>query len=148
MAKSPKRNDLAAKAEPFLKRVEAIEAEKESEKGTYMERCKALNEDRKEVYVEAKDVGVNVKALKALVHQRKLEAKIKTLDADFDIDEQAQFAALALAFAGTPFGEHARARAEKAGGSEEAAPDARPDEENLARIGRGSGAELVDSLAH
>lgn len=143
-------NDIAKRAQPFLERIERIEEEKESEKGAFMERCKAFGEDIKEIYGEAKQDGITVKALKGIVKRRKLEKKIDAIDDAMDLDEQAQFAALALAFAGTPFGEHAKKRAEEAAedardlrqpGASAAdlvhAEEPRPDAEHLARIGRG-----------
>jgi uncharacterized protein (UPF0335 family) len=106
-------NSIAARAKPFLQRVENLEADKESRKGSYKQECAAINEDIKIVYTEAKHKGVSVKALKRVVKQRKLESKIKALAADLDIDDAAQFDALADAFGDTPFGRHAAARAEE-----------------------------------
>jgi uncharacterized protein (UPF0335 family) len=137
-------NDIAAMAAPFLKRIEEIDDELDSEKGAYRATCRTLRSKRKDVFGDAKDAGIAVKPLKAVVKLRKLENKIDALPDDFDIDESAQFSALAQAFAGTPFGDFAASRAhaaEEDGGEE--AP--RPDEEYLARIGRGR--DPVDKIA-
>jgi hypothetical protein len=49
-----------------------------------------------------------------LIKRRKLERQIAALPSDFDVDESAQYSALAEAFGDTPFGDHARARAAEA----------------------------------
>lgn len=126
-------------------------ADRDSERGESMARCRRIADDIKEVYGEAKGAGLNVKSLKGHVKRRRLEAKIAAIPAEFDIDEQAQYDALcsvAEAFKGTPMGDHAREEADalRGGNGEE-----RPDEEHLARIGRGRGGdsgELVDGLTH
>jgi len=162
-------NDIAAKAAPFLTRIEEIDDELESEKGAYMATCRTLRSKRKEVFGDAKSAGIAVKPLKGIVKRRKLENKIAGLPSDFDIDESAQYSALATAFAGTPFGDFAAARAASAddddrdlrpgfmrhegamasdtihqnGAGDAEAP--RPDEEHLSKIGRGN--DPVDELA-
>jgi uncharacterized protein (UPF0335 family) len=135
-------NDIAAKAAPFLTRIEEIDDELESEKGAYMATCRTLRSKRKDVFGDAKSAGIAVKPLKAVVRRRKLERSIEELPTYFDIDESAQYSALATAFAGTPFGDFAaaRARATEDGDGGEEAP--RPDEEYLSNIGRGSTAQL------
>jgi hypothetical protein len=85
------------------------------------------------------------------VKRRKLERRIDALPSEFDVDESAQYSALAEAFAGTPFGDFAAARA---GAAAEPAPakagGARPDEEHVAalraRLTR-IGLDPVDTLA-
>jgi uncharacterized protein (UPF0335 family) len=123
-------NDLAVVAAPFLQRIEEIDDELAAERGAYMAKCRTLRSSRKDVFGDAKGAGIAVKALKALVKRRELESKIAGLPSDFDIDESAQYAALASAFAGTPFGDFAAARAH--GGEEAPRPD---------------GGDLVDKLA-
>jgi uncharacterized protein (UPF0335 family) len=124
-------NDLAAKAETYIRQIEDIDFDLESEKGEYTTRCRVLRDKRKDVFGAAKDDGIQIKPLKAAVKRRKYERKIEALPSDFDIDETAQFEALVAAFAGTPFGDFAAARAgaaEKVNGAEEAP---RPDEEHV-----------------
>ena len=85
-------NTIEGRAQPFLKRIERLLDDLESERGTYMSRCKPLHEDIREVYAEAKDHGVAVKALKGLVKWRELEKKQAGIATDFeDIDEKATF---------------------------------------------------------
>lgn len=136
-------NPIVERAAPFIKRIENLIADRDSERGESMARCRRIADDIKEVYSEAKGAGLNVKSLKGHVKRRRLEAKIAAIPAEFDIDEQSQYDALcanAEAFKGTPMGDHARERAEAM----------RPDEANLTRIGRGreQPSELVDGLTH
>jgi uncharacterized protein (UPF0335 family) len=132
-------NDIATRAAPFLQRIEEIDDELDLEKGAYMATCRTLRSKRKGIFGDAKDAGIAVKPLKAVVKRRRLESKIAGLPTDFDIDEAAQFEALAEAFAGTPFGDFAAERARDGDGGEEAP---RPDEEYLSNIGRGPTAQL------
>jgi uncharacterized protein (UPF0335 family) len=113
---SAQSNDLAAKAETYLRQIEEIDDELDSEKGAYMATCRTLRSRRKDVFGDAKDAGLAVKPLKAVVKRRKLENKIAGLPSDFDIDESAQYSALASAFAGTPFGDFAAAQAQAGNG--------------------------------
>jgi len=104
-------NDIATEAAPFLQRIEEIDDELDSEKGAYMATCRTLRSKRKDIFGDAKDAGIAVKPLMAVVKRRRLESKIAGLPTDFDIDESAQYQALATAFAGTPFGDFAAERA-------------------------------------
>jgi uncharacterized protein (UPF0335 family) len=141
-------NDLAAKAKPFVRQIEEIDDDLESEKGEYMSRCRVLRDKRKDVFGAAKDDGIAVKPLKAIVKRRKLERRIDALPSEFDVDESAQYSALAAAFAGTPFGDFAAERAHADDGDAKEAP--RPDEEHVAalraRLTR-IGLDPVDTLA-
>src|SRR5262249_21729828 len=104
----------------------------------------------KSVYEEAEEEGISPKALKRTIRLRKLQRDIEGLSSKLDMDEAAQFSALAEAFAGTPFGEHAKLRAAMAGAEVTVHPavETREDEEHLSRIGRGpSDADVVDELA-
>lgn len=88
------KNSMEGKAEAFLKRIETLIAEGESAQGTYMAECKERREDIKEIYEEAKDAGVAVKALKGIVKKRALEKKIAAIPAGLDIDEASAYASL------------------------------------------------------
>jgi uncharacterized protein (UPF0335 family) len=87
-------NSVDAKARPFVDRVERIVAEMESDKGTYMAKCKANRERIKEVLTEAKDRGLPVKPMKGIIKHRSLERKKQKIAAALDIDEQAIYAQL------------------------------------------------------
>jgi uncharacterized protein (UPF0335 family) len=146
-------NDLAAKAETYLRQIEEIDDDLDFEKGEYTTRCRVLRSIRKEVYGEAKRAGIAVAPLKAIVKRRKLERRIDALPSEFEIDEAAQYEALAAAFAGTPFGDFAASRADNGAAAEPApakAGGARPDEEHVealrARLTR-IGLDPVDTLA-
>jgi uncharacterized protein (UPF0335 family) len=146
-------NDLATKAETYLRLIEEIDEELDSEKVAYMSRCGVLRDRRKDVFGAAKDDGIQVKPLKAIVKRRKLENKIAGLPSEFEIDEAAQYEALAAAFAGTPFGDFAASRADNGAAAEPApakAGGARPNEDHVAalraRLTR-IGLDPVDTLA-
>lgn len=158
-----KGNDIATRAQPFIERIETLQAEKK----VYCEGCA---EDIKHVVEEAEEAGIAPKALKRALRLRKLQRDIDGLPAKLDLDESAQFEALAAAFGDSPFGHHAaqlarqlrdsgatvEVRGGTAGAAEllrqnrEANGEApREDEEHLARIGRGpSDADVVDDLTH
>lgn len=116
-AEGSRGNDLASRAKPFIERIERLDGEIDSLTGEHMAACKELRADIKEVVKEAKGAGINAKALKGIIKQRKLQRKIDAIDTEFDLDESAQFDALALAFGDTPFGRHAKERAEQARGA-------------------------------
>jgi hypothetical protein len=114
--------------------------ERDSERGEAMARCRQIADSIKEVYGEAKEAGLAVKALKGHVKKRRLEKQIAAIPAEFDIDESSQYDALcavAEAFADTPMGDHLREQAEQE----------RPDAEHIARIGRGHPGDVVDQLS-
>jgi len=170
MAKS---NDLAARAEPFLQRIESLDADRQTEHAGYMARCRTIASDIKQVFQQAKAEGIAVRALRGVVKRRKLERKIAAIPAALDdVDDAAQYDALAEAFGvDTPMGQHAAkeadARRRKAGGEdvrprslrqrerdrnksaagaeEKAGSEPRADEANLERVGRG---EVVDTLVN
>lgn len=96
-----------------------------------MARCRQISDSIKEVFGEAKESGIEVKALKALVKRRVLETQIEALPSEFDEEETAQFEALVDAFgADTPFGQLMASRAAR----QEPEPW---DEPQPARKGRG-----------
>jgi uncharacterized protein (UPF0335 family) len=84
-------NSLEGKAENYLKRIENLLGDLDSKRGSYVAECKEVREDVKEIYVEAKEHGVPVKALKGLVRFRQLEKKQQAIAAGFDIDESAAY---------------------------------------------------------
>lgn len=149
-------NSLEGKAKPFLERIENLNAQLESLRGKYMNDCKPFKEDIAEIFVEAKDKGVNPKALRLLVKDRQLERQQLKLPEKLDIDERAVFDQLREAL-----GDLGRAAAVKAGHApKEDDADLRPtalkqaekdraDEAELQKLGKGKDAksEAVDSLA-
>jgi len=144
-----KSNDIAKKAEPHLHKIEGINADIESLKGTFMAACKAKRKLIKDVLKVAKDDGIAPPVLRGIVEQRKLQRKIEKIPTDFDIDESAAYRELARVFG--PLGQAAAVRAGygDAGGDggdgertptaaeHKAAKDATAHEEGLQTVGRG-----------
>jgi len=79
-------NAVDTKAAPFLKRVEDFNEQLESLRGSYMASCKAVREQIKTVYTDAKDAGVRPRPLKGLVKHRQLSRKQDKITASM-IDE-------------------------------------------------------------
>ncbi|MBC6714740.1 DUF2312 domain-containing protein [Aurantimonas sp. DM33-3] len=65
----------------IVERIEKLNGEKESERGTYMQRCAKINERIDQVLEEAKDKGLPKKVVKAVLKARDLERRA---DAQFD----------------------------------------------------------------
>lgn len=81
----------------FIARIENIEDQKASERGEYMARCKVLNDDKDEVFKEAKASGLKKKALKTVLKQRELERKLKAVGEDLEGEDSDAFASMSLA---------------------------------------------------
>jgi len=149
-------NTLDGRALPYLTRIERHLDDLDSKRGAYMAACKRVREQIKDVYGDAKDHGIAVKALKGLVEYRVLEKKQAKIADGLDIDEAAAYQELVQALG--PLGLAAAAKAgylpedardlrprhlqdaerereAAANGSGEASP--RADEAELARVGRG-----------
>lgn len=126
------KNSMEGKAQDFLKRIEALIAEGESDKGSYMAECKERREDIKSVYTEAKDAGIAVKALKGVVKKCSLDKRSAAISDGFDIDEQAAYATLVEAL-----GDLGKAAADAAGVTVPPAPNGRADEAHLSLVGQG-----------
>jgi uncharacterized protein (UPF0335 family) len=88
-------NSLGVIAEPFVIRIENVHADLESLKGEYMQRCQARREDIKQICIEAKDKGVDPRALKGVIKARALQRKIDGIDDGFDETEAAAYRELA-----------------------------------------------------
>lgn len=104
------KNSMEGKAENYLRRIENLHDDLDSRKGEYMAACKEIRSDIREIFVEAKDNGVPVKALKGVVRFRQLEKKQREIDAGFDIDEASGYGTLVEAL-----GELGMAAAKRAG---------------------------------
>lgn len=149
----PAANSIEGKAEPYMKRIESLKGDLESERSKYMNACKPIHEDIRDIYTEAKTAGVSAKALKGLVKFRELEKRQDAIADDFDEDNGAIYEVLIEALgplgkaaakaAGHPAGDDdkdLRSTAQKQTDKE------RADEEALGRVGRGK-SEAADSLA-
>lgn len=154
-------NTLEGRAQPFVKRIENKLSDLESKRGAYMAACKPIHEDIREIYAEAKDKGIPVKALKGLIEYRRLEKKQVAIATDFaDLDEKAAYDTLVetlgpLGFAAaraagyTPKAEEDRdvrprhmTQPDASATNGKDAP--RADEAELARVGRGHDAPAAD----
>lgn len=138
-------------ARPFMERIERLHADLESERGKYMAACKVIREDVKVVFQEAKDAGCNVKALRGLIKWRALEKRQDLIESGLDDDEAAVYVRLietlgALGLAAASAAGYEDGDNGDSGDNDDqrdlrprhmTQPDARPDEEHLARVGRG-----------
>lgn len=118
-------NSVEGKSAPYLQRVENVLTELDRMKGEYMAACKAKRDDIKEIYKEAKDDDVPVKALKGLVKYRELARKQKALEETIPDEEVSEFQMLVEAlgdFADTELGQAALDLA----GGEDGEEDVRP----------------------
>jgi hypothetical protein len=91
-------------AQSLVAKVEKIDGEQESAKGSYMNQCRQFAAARKAVYSEAKDQGVSVKSLKATVKKRKLLRKIDKIPDSMEDDERQDFEQFQAAMGDTPLG--------------------------------------------
>lgn len=66
----------------LVERIENIEADGETDKGEYMQRCKARKEDIADIIEEGKARGIPPKPFKKALSARKLNKKIEALRAD------------------------------------------------------------------
>jgi uncharacterized protein (UPF0335 family) len=139
-------NSLGGIAEPFVIRIENVHNDLESLKGEYMQRCQARREDIKQICIEAKDKGVNPRALKGVVKARALQRKIDGIDDGFDETEAAAYRELAETLG--PLGNAAANRAgfAKGNGDDDLRPPFMKDpdkaaahEAGLKTVGRGRG---------
>jgi uncharacterized protein (UPF0335 family) len=94
----------------IVKRIETIEEEVATRKATFMAYCKVAAGDRKDLLTEAKNRGVNTRALKAELKARKLELKADSIRNDLEPDDRADADTIAAAlgdFGSTGLGAHA-----------------------------------------
>lgn len=145
----PPENTVEGKAKVYLERIENVLAELDSERGEYMANCRALRDDIKEIYSEAKDAGVDKKALKGLVDWRILERKQEKLTADLEA-ENAKLLEHLIETLG-PLGMAAAERMQrgKKDRQEQPAPaeqqqSGRADEAQLEKLGKGASADDKD----
>jgi hypothetical protein len=110
MASRPRSNDITKKAEPFIDKIESIDEQIESLKGTFMAACKAKRNLIKQAVAAAKEEGIAPGVMKGIVSHRRLQRKINKIGSGFDdIDEAADYRELARVFG--PLGQAAAVRA-------------------------------------
>lgn len=95
----------------YVRRIENVLEEMDSEKSKYMSACKEFREDIAEIYAEAKNNGTSKAALRAVIKTRSLERKLEDVRKHLDLDEQDLFDRYRLALgdlADTPLGQAAQ----------------------------------------
>lgn len=107
---STRSDNLAA---GFLARIEQINEQIRDVRRKATDDASHLLTERTLIYQEARDAGVPVTPLRAIVKQRELEARIAALEAQMDADEVATYRQLAEQFGGS-FGSWLNERAEMA----------------------------------
>lgn len=122
-------NDKGAK---FVERIENLNADLDKMKSAYMNECKAVREDIKEVLKEAKGDGFNKSTIKAVVTARALERRAEAAREDLDMADRDVFDNIRHELgdlAETPLGKAAM----EAAGAPNGAADAGEIPENLRR---------------
>lgn len=71
----------------FVKRIESLDADRETEKAESRNRCKVFADDIKAVYDEAREVGITTKSLKAKVKINKLEKQVEKIRTGLEDDQ-------------------------------------------------------------
>jgi hypothetical protein len=91
-------NGIEKTARPFISEIEGFHTNLAELHAQYMARCKGVRADIKSTLTAAKDAGINMRALKAIIKRRALEKKIYKIPADFDEDETTIYEQLVDAF--------------------------------------------------
>ena len=78
-------------AEHYLQRIENLYIDLDNLRDDYRTQCKEVRADIQAVYREARDEGLEAKALKGIVKYRALERRQQQIDKDFDANEKAAF---------------------------------------------------------
>lgn len=80
----------------FVDRIENLHGDLGKEKSESMTRCKVIHTDIKEVYKDAKKLGLRKKALKAIIDERSLKAKLDAIPGSLEGDDDTNYAAIKL----------------------------------------------------
>lgn len=106
--------DAKAKTEKYVGEIERANDDWSSKVAGHMKAGKEHREVKASIIERAERDGLNAKALKAIIRERELKAKILLNTAKLDIDEQARLEAMREhlgEFASTPLGAAAMAAA-------------------------------------
>lgn|SRR5262249_24608376 len=134
MAGIPNGNTLEARAARFLKEIEDCNTELDSIRGAYMADCKKVRQEIKDIYGEAKDAGVNPRALKGVVKHRQLARKQEKIAAGMDdVDDAAAYAELI-----EKLGPLGAAAAQRHGFGDDLKNLIKDGDEHLRNVGRGN----------
>jgi predicted KAP-like P-loop ATPase len=100
----------------IVSKLEGLHDELASERGEYMQRCRVIRGNIADVLQAAKDEdGISKKALKLVIKERQLEAKLADLRDDLEPDDGAAYQHLVAAlgeFGDTPLGNAAKLAAD------------------------------------
>lgn len=99
----------------FVDKYEELEKEKLREKMSYMERCRRISEQQRELLDDAKSQGLPKNVVKAVVKARDLEKKIEALQEELEDDAAQIFKDIREAlgdYADLPLGQAAVSREE------------------------------------
>lgn len=77
-----------SEAASFVQKFEELESEKLREKMSYMERCRRITEQQKELLDDAKSQGVSKKTVRTVVKARDLDRRSKDLMDELEDDER------------------------------------------------------------
>lgn len=109
------------KVRGYVERIEKIDGELESEKGSYMRTCQGLRGSQKDILEEAAEKdGIPRKELKAVLKARRLERKAEKVRAELESEQQDTYDLIRHALgdlADTPLGAAAAAKAPDAPGT-------------------------------
>jgi hypothetical protein len=92
----------------FVDELQAFVDKLESEHGIYMKKCRGIREDMDTVYERAKNAGLPVRPLKAVMKKLGLESKIEALKTKMEDDVRETYEAMNRALGqlvGTPLGD-------------------------------------------
>jgi hypothetical protein len=78
----------------FVERIESLNRDLESERGTYMARCRPIQDAKKQVYDEGKDAGIRKAAMKVLVEKRKKLREIVKAESELEDDDRENYGLL------------------------------------------------------
>jgi uncharacterized protein (UPF0335 family) len=101
-----------AAVEAFITRIENLDTNLSSEKGSYAKRCLEIRQDKDAVYDEAKNAGISKKALKAEIKKRGLKRQLEDVGSDLEGEDRDDFDALELTMGELGRAARNRARAE------------------------------------
>ena len=104
------RNTNGGDVKNYLHQIETLHYDLEAMRADYLAKCKAVRDDIKAFYQDARAEGIEVKALKGLVKYRALERKQQQIADGMDEIEQRAYDVLI-----EQLGDLGRAAAERAG---------------------------------
>jgi hypothetical protein len=74
-----------------VRRIESYLRDLESERGSYMNRCRGIREELKTVYEDAKNDGIPREELKCAINTAQLQRKINRMAAELEADARQNY---------------------------------------------------------